>query len=142
MIILLGAVAAFLTAAMFRSKEPMLGFPCAIMWALFGGDAYVLKASTTDIYFITFFAAMGMAIFSMYAAFALRRKDLDAPKSDWLDSGKFVDEGSPKGTLDAEESKEGGYIDDPSKPSRRSLELHNRAADRRTGGKTRTPWGE
>lgn len=63
-----------LTAIMFLRREVMLGFPCAIFWAILGGFAYTESLATWDMYYFLFFASLGMAIFSMYSAFALREK--------------------------------------------------------------------
>jgi hypothetical protein len=138
-----------LTAVMFIAKNAMLGFPCLIFWALAGAHCYTQSAATWDMYYITFFASFGMAIFTAYAAFALRKRDLEPNNKDWLDSGKFLDEDGKKGSGESNfmsESKEqSGYIDDPSKPSRRTQELHDRAANRRTGGDAggkKRRWGE
>ena len=74
---------------MFVTRNMMLGFPCAIFWGIFGGYAYMQSATTWDWQYILFFASMGMVIFSLFAAFALRRKDLAGPDAD---KGAFIDE--------------------------------------------------
>ncbi len=129
-----------LTCAMFATRNSMLGFPCLIFWAILGGDSYQLSAAAWDIYYLVFFASMGMAIFTGYAAFTLRKRDLNAPKKDWLDSGKFIDEGRSKGDGNLAEKSEGGYIDEETTPSRRTQDLHDRADARRSG--KRINWRE
>ena len=86
-------VAVVLTFAMFRAREMMLGFPCGIFWAISGGQAYTLSTATWDIEYLLFFACMGMTIFTIYAAFAVRKRDLQPRKGDWLDDEPFLDEG-------------------------------------------------
>ena len=75
----LGAIAVALTLAMFTSKQSMLGFACAMFWAIFGAYSYSLSIGAWgDIYFYTAFASMfGMVAFTALAAFGLREK-LDA----------------------------------------------------------------
>jgi len=75
----------------------MLGFPCLIFWAIFGGQSYTLSTATWDIYYLTFFASFGMAIFSAYAAFGLRTKKEELAEGDpYIDEGKddvkFIDD--------------------------------------------------
>jgi hypothetical protein len=146
MIFLLAAVAVTLTFLMFMTRNMMLGFPCFIFWALLGGDSYTLSLVTWDMYYFLFFAAMGMAIFCMIAAFALRKSDLDAKKKDHIESDKMIDEGKDT-TLDNTPKESSQYFDEGGKgsgESRRSKELHARAEARRSGEpvKTKTNWGE
>ena len=94
----LGVIALGLTVAMFVTKNHMLGFACAIFWAIFAGANYLNSQATWDIYYFMFFAGAGMTIFTMYGAFGLRPKDLAGPDAD---KGAFIDEGgSPKRTDD------------------------------------------
>lgn len=79
-----------LTIAMFATKNSMLGFPSAIFWGVLGGYAYLQSATTWDWQYMLFFAAIGMAIFSMLAAYTLRNKDLSGPDID--EQGQFIDE--------------------------------------------------
>jgi len=72
LLITLMLIAVALTWVMFQSKNPMLGFPCTIFWAILAGDAYQQSAATWDIYYFLFFGSAGMAIFSMFAAYGLR----------------------------------------------------------------------
>jgi hypothetical protein len=148
LLILLVVISVALTVAMFATKQMMLGFPCLIFWALAGGYCYQHSTAIWDMYYLSFFASMGMAIFTAYAAFALRRRDLEPAEKDWEDSGKFIDEGKGKKSTGTEldlyrgESNSDSYIDEPSAPSRRTQELHERAALRRTGGRSKVRWGE
>ena len=90
-------VAVALTWVMFTSRNSMLGFPSGIFWAILGGHAYTVSIATWDIYYFLFFASFGMAIFCMYAAFALREeKDTETDEGEYLDEGKdktqYIDE--------------------------------------------------
>lgn len=78
-----------LTIAMFVTKNVMLGFPSAIFWGVLGGYSYLQSTTTWDWQYILFFASMGMAIFSILAAYTLRKKDLSGPDAD---KGAFIDE--------------------------------------------------
>ncbi len=94
--ILLG-VATALTWAMFHTRQMMLGFPSAIFWAITGGYCYGVSAATWDTYYFLFFAAFGMAIFCMYAAFALREEtDIESDEGEYFDEHKdetkYIDE--------------------------------------------------
>ena len=98
---ILAFVAVMLTYSLFMSKNPMLGFPCLIFWAIFGGQAYILSTATWDIYYLTFFGAIGMAIFSTFAAYGLRTKKEElAIGEEYIDEGKddmvFIDEYTSK----------------------------------------------
>lgn len=97
MTIVLIAGAIFLTFAMFITRERMLGFPCLIFWAIAGGNAYTLSTATWDIYYLVFFAGMGMAIFSAIAMYALREKkdaiaDAEMDEDSKETEGTFIDE--------------------------------------------------
>ena len=78
-----------LTAAMFITKNSMLGFPCGIFWGVLGGYSYLQSSTTWDWQYLLFFAAIGMVIFSILAAYTLRNRDLAGPDAD---KGKFIDE--------------------------------------------------
>jgi len=149
----LSILALGLTAAMFATKNMMLGFPCVIFWGVMGGYSYTRSSTTWDWQYLLFFAAMGMAIFSAIAMYALRKRDLDPPKGDYLDSGSFIDEGPSRGkggqgaTLAAEPEEYEEYMNDDMdmvyRPSKRTKELHARAAARRSGQVHRKDsWGE
>jgi len=93
-------LALVLTATMFATQQMMLGFPSAIFWALLGGQSYLQSTIPWgDIYFYIYFASFGMAIFCMFAAYALRTKKEEADEGDlFFDEGgdkdvKFIDEG-------------------------------------------------
>jgi len=86
---ILGILALGLTVSMFATKNSMLGFPSGIFWAIFGGANYIASTATWDIYYLMFFAGMGMFIFTIFAAFGLRKRDLAGPDAD---KGAFIDE--------------------------------------------------
>jgi len=81
-----------LTAAMFATKNMMLGFPCGIFWGVLGGYAYLQSTSTWDWQYLLFFACIGMVMFSILVAYTLRRKDLAGPDAD--DGLTYIDEGT------------------------------------------------
>jgi len=127
-------IATTLTATMFASKSSMLGFPCLIFWAIMGGYCYQESAATWDIYYLTFFGAFGMAIFSMLAAYALKTKKEEAREGDL-----YFDEGGDKDVryIDEGKSEAAPLIDsytesDDEKPSRRTRSIRERASRRRT----------
>jgi len=74
---------------MFATRQMMLGFPCAMFWGILGGYCYTLSGTTWDIHYLIFFASMGMVIFTMLAAYGLRRADLAEPD---IGEGGYVDE--------------------------------------------------
>ncbi len=95
----LAFIAVVMTCAMAVSKQAMLGFPSAMFWMLFGGQAYILSEATWDIYFLVAIASLlGMTFFSMFGAYALRTKKEEAREGDqYFDEGgdkdvKFIDE--------------------------------------------------
>ncbi len=93
MIFILAGIAVALTYAMFAYKESMLGFPSGIFWALLGGHAYTLSTALWDMEYFVFIASLvGMFPFCIYAAFAVRKRDLSPIEEDWDDSGKYIDE--------------------------------------------------
>ena len=136
----LAIMAITLTIGLFATRNVMLGFPATIFWAILGGHCYQESASTWDIYYLIFFASMGMAIFSMYAMYGLREQDLAGPNAD---EGKFFDEKQEpdlRGDIDVGketpvDEKQGAYFDETggSKPSARVLRLRQRAKKRRSG---------
>jgi len=135
-------LAVLLTVAMFHTRNKLLGFPCLIFWAILGGYFYQQSEATWDINYLLFFASMGMAIFTGYAAYALRKSDLSGPNAD---EGAFIDEGGGSGGKRYVEDKESDeYIDEgESKPSARTRDLRARAARRRSGNVSRKPsWDE
>ena len=120
---------ASLTVAMFATKQAMLGFPCLIFWALLGGYAYTTSTSTWDLYYLLFFASIGMAMFCSLAAFALRtKKEEKQAGEEYIDEGnddtRFTDEVKAEGAMDAGPS-------DSSQPSRRVRVIRERAERRR-----------
>lgn len=88
-LIALAILAAGLTITMFMTRNSLLGFPAGIFWGILSGFAYTQSSSTWDWQYILFFGAMGMVIFSIFAAYTLRKRDLAGPDAD---SGKFIDE--------------------------------------------------
>ena len=89
-LIVLAALALGLTIAMFATRQYMLGFPSGIFWAVLGGYSYQRSLTTWDWQYLVFFAAMGMVIFAIFAAYGLRKSDLSGPDAD---KGAFIDEG-------------------------------------------------
>ena len=87
---ILAVLALGLTITMFIAKQSLLGFPSGIFWAISGAYAYQQYATVWDLWYLIFFASMGMLIFTIFAAFALRKKDLAGPDAD---EGSFIDEG-------------------------------------------------
>lgn len=128
---ILSLIAVALTIAMFATRNLMLGFPSAIFWAILGGHSYLESTATWDIYYLIFFASMGMAIFSMYACYALRSVDLSEPNPD---KGKYFDEEKEPDLRGNIDKPEGSYIDESKlgKPSKRVQGLRERASKRRT----------
>ena len=117
-------IAIALTCAMFATRERMLGFPCAIFWIMTGAQSYTLSTTPWgDMYYYLFFASsFGMTLFCILAAFGLREKR-DAIADEELEKGEGEVVGEDEEKPDKEES---------SKPSKRTLALRKRAADRRT----------
>jgi len=103
-LLILAILALGLTIAMFATKNSMLGFPSGIFWAILAGFAYQQHSVTWDLLYILFFGAIGMAIFSFLAAYALRRRDLAEPDAD---KGQFIDESrQPTDSIEGSESEE------------------------------------
>ena len=126
---LLGTLAIVLTLAMFVTKQSMLGFPSGMFWAIIGGFAYEQSSTVWDIHYFLFFGAMGMTIFSVFAAYGLRTKKEELAEGDeFIDEGKddvkFIDEGG--------NGNSGGEMEsDDEKPRRRTREIRDRASRRR-----------
>lgn len=127
----LAMIAVLLTIAMFVTRNLLLGFPSAIFWAIFGGHCYQESGAEWDIYYLIFFASMGMAIFSMYAAYTLREQDLAEPDAD---KGKYFDEKAEPKLAGIKEEPQGTYLDETKKPklSDRLKALRERAKRRRS----------
>ena len=124
---LLAFIAVILTVVLFAAKQPLLGFPSAIFWALFGADCYILRATATDIYSIMGFASfLGMVTFCAFGAFAVREK---------RDSIGDVELEHGDGPLFDEVKKDNVFKDkDVVGESKRSQKLHARANNRRSSG--------
>ena len=132
----LAFAAVVLTYGMFQSRQVMLGFPCTIFWAILGGYCYQQSTATWDIYYLTFFGAFGMAIFSAFAAYGLRTKKEELADGDtFIDEGKddvqFIDEGGSGGSRHSDDSGNGGTVADEDKPRRVSRNIRERAKQRR-----------
>ena len=135
----LAFAAVVLTYAMFQSRNSMLGFPCLIFWAVLSGYCYQQSTVTWDIYYLTFFGAIGMAIFSPFAAYGLRTK-----KEELKEGDEFIDEGKDDLQF-IDENKKGEYV--PEKEDKIDSESdgpRQRAANRSRQGKTnsKVKWGE
>jgi hypothetical protein len=143
--ILLSIPALGLTVAMFATRQMMLGFPSAIFWGIFGGYAYLQSSSTWDWQYILFFSCMGMVIFSMFAAYALRKKDLSGPDRDA--GAVYIDEKKSRSTGQAgEENRSWGDIDSLSMSDLEDKESETasrkRIQERAAKRKRKANWGE
>lgn len=118
-----------LTVAMFLTRERMLGFPCALFWAIFGGYCY-LQSETPwgDIYYYLAFGSLfGMTIFTALAAYGMREKrDTIGEVETEEGEESYIDEGKGKDEDEVDKALEFG-----SKPSKRTLALRARADRRR-----------
>jgi len=120
----LAFMAVVLTLAMFVTRNSMLGFPSAIMWAILGGYSYTLSITDWDIYFILFFACtFGMTIFTIFAAYGLREPRDTIGEESMEHEDKQIEA----------EGLEGEYLDEGEKPQSRSERVRERAAKRRGG---------
>lgn len=153
--ILLGFMAVSLTMALFITRESMLGFPCGIFWAILAGFAYNESAATWDLHYFIFFGAIGMCIFTIYAAFAIRRSDLKAPDADeepYYDEMKRDNMGKELKTIEGDYtvkeeplSAEDEFDRSTNEVSPRVKAIRARAADRRKSarvgyGSRRSSW--
>lgn len=124
---LLGGIAVLLTCTMVISKSSMLGFPSAVFWMLFGGQAYTLSTAVGDIYFLTAIASLlGMTFFCMFGAYALRTKKEEAKEGDQL-----IDEGGDKDIRFIDEGGNTDNLNDDEESSNRVKALRDRADKRR-----------
>lgn len=127
---MLAFMAVALTCTMFMSRQMMLGFASALMWALVGAQAYTLSTVPWgDLYFyIAFSSFFGMTIFCSLAAYGLRERE---------DAVDEEDDGSGSG--DGFE-KEKTAIKEPSESSEdQTSDRTRRLRDRANRRKTR--WG-
>lgn len=107
----LAGITVLLTHAMFSTRQMMLGFPSAIFWAILGGYAYTTSEATWDIYYLLFFASMGMAIFCMFAMYALREKrDTLGDRSIERGDGEYIDEEKGDGGKTAKRGKRSANV--------------------------------
>lgn len=104
-LIVLGILAVGLTVTMFATRNMLLGFPAGIFWAIHGGFAYQQSTQTWDWQYLLFFASIGMTIFSIYAAFALRKSDLAGPDTDEEERKEATEHDEAE---HSEEEQEGG----------------------------------
>jgi len=114
-------IPAILTAALFITKERLLGFPCGIMWALLGGYSFGFSTATWDIFYLLGFGSLlGMVTFTIYSSFALREKrDAIADEEMEKGEGEFIDEGKSN------------EVDDEPRVSERTKKIRGRADKRR-----------
>lgn len=127
----LAFIAVSLTVAMFATRNKLLGFPSGIFWALICGYAYTMSTVIWDLYYILFFACFGMTVFSIYAAFALRRSDISGPDDD---KGKYIDEESGPDLSAPKEPAIREYAPDDPSLSQRVRRIHERAERRKRSG--------
>jgi len=125
----LGMMSTGLLIAMMGTKQMMLGFPAALLWFILGGYSYTQSSIPWgDWQYYLFFASMGIGIFSMFAAYALRTKKEEAEEGDlYFDEDgdkdvKFIDEGGKNNDTES----------DGEKPSRKIRGIRERAAQRRS----------
>ena len=138
----LAFLAGLLTWSMFRTRQMMLGFPCAMFWVILGGVAYTESTTTWDLQYLMFFASMGMTIFSVLAMYGLRTKKQEIQDGDpFLDErgedDRYFDEGrNPEGQADPsmEMAEAGDSMQFSAGGGRfkKSRGVRNRAAERRT----------
>ena len=124
--LVLAILALGLTIAMFSTRESMLGFPCAIFWAVLGGFAYT-QFTTAWVdwqFYLAFACLLGMVPFSALAAFGLREKRDTIADEDMGEEGK--DEG---GYVDEEKE---AVFEEESGVSERTKGIRDRAKRRRT----------
>lgn len=105
----LALLATALTVAMFLSKNAMLGFPSAIMWAILGVYAYTESAIPWGDYqfYLAFSSLLGMTTFCMYGAYGLREKkdtladeSMDEDSKETNGAIQYVDEENGNGHKD------------------------------------------
>lgn len=123
----LAFISVSLTCTMFAVRQPMLGFACALFWAITGAQAYALSTVPWgDIYFYMAFASLlGMTTFTALGAYGLREKrDTIADEEFEAGEGEYIDENQQN--KKAEDSGE-------ARPSERTLRLRKRAERRRSG---------
>ncbi len=140
-------IAVVLTWSMFSTRQMMLGFPCAMFWAILGGFALTQSVVDWDLFYLVFFASMGMTIFSVIAMYGLRTKKQEIQDGDaFLDEqgkdDRYTDEGrNPEGQADpslriaeAGDSMRFSASEPSGRAPKRSKEIRNRADRRRTRG--------
>ncbi len=131
---ILAFVAVAFTCTMFFTKNMLLGFPSAMFFSVLGGYCYTRSAATWDMYYFTFFASFGMALFLVLAMYALRKSDLKNPD---IGKTRYIDEAPGRTALESHSPAKTTYADEDEdeespRESPRSRALHDRAARRRT----------
>jgi len=135
----LTVITASLTVAMFATRQMLLGFPSLMFWAILGGYCYTQSVYDWDIYYITFFAAEGMAVFCTVAMFALRRRDIEPKPQDWDEPGLEAGRGEIETGIEEPTFKD----ETGDTPSSRQRAVRDRANQRRTSGvRGKTDWKE
>lgn len=128
---ILSGIAVLLTITMFFSRQSMLGFPCAIFWAITGARAFTLSTIPWgDIEFFVFIGSiLGMTPFTAYAAFGLREKR-DSLAEEEMDARGYGEEDD----LFTDEQEEESNLENTErqKTSKRTQALRQRAIVRRT----------
>ncbi len=78
LMITLVILALSLTITMFALRQSMLGFPCGVFWFLAGAYCYSISTHlwTDPYYWLFFMFTLGMGLFTIFAAFALRKSDI------------------------------------------------------------------
>ena len=126
---ILGIIPLGLLIAMVMSRNPLLGFPAALFWAIFGGYAYTQSAIPWGDwqYYVAFGSLAGMVPFSALAAYALREK------KDTLYDEETEDGENAKGNGHKTDDVFETYIDEQEvKPSRKAVAVRERARKRRS----------
>lgn len=121
-----------LTVAMFITRQIMLGFPCALFWAVLGGYCYTLSTTPWGDwqYYLFFASAFGMTTFTALAAFGLReRRDTLADEEVERGEGGYIDEGRDDKKRDKMDDV--FAIKEEPEPSKRTRELRERNKQRR-----------
>ncbi len=138
----LAFIAVALTWAMFSTRQMMLGFPCAIFWAILGGHAYTQSVIDWDLFYLVFFGSMGMTIFSVIAMYGLRTKKQEIQDGDpfldergeddrYFDEGRNL-EGQADPSMEIAEAGDSMRFSAGGGRFKKSRGVRNRAAERRT----------
>jgi len=149
-----------LTVAMFLSRNPMLGFPAGLFWAVLGGYAYTMSTTPWGDwqFFLAIASLLGMLPFCAFGAYGLReKKDTGTDEDEYIDErggGRehYYGEARQTSYRESVAERQSPHSDDlpsdheldrPTRPSARTRMLRRRAAERKTGNtQKRTSWGE